>query len=239
MRSRQSGFSLVEMMLAQALALFLIIGLIQIYLTVEKTFHVQQAIMQMQENGRFAVHFLREHILIAGNANCDSSKSFVNTDLAIKGYAHELPVFLRGKVAKNTAVVVIGHCETQDNITSFKQRAFFIGATSRKNKSGKTTYALYEMPIGNNKRELVSDISDMQISYGVATEDGKNILEYLPADAVLNWKKIKSVSIALLLDSEFPILSKPEPYRFAGKIFSKDRFLHREWDVYITLREFS
>lgn len=233
----QSGFSLIEVMLSTALGLFLIGGFIQIYLTVEKTFNLQQAITQIQENGRFAVHFLRERILMAGYEDCGASPSFVNADLAIQGYRNTLPGFLQSKALTNTDSVVIGRCEVDGGVMQFKQVAFFIGATNRKNKLGKTIYALYEMPVGDDKRELVSGISHMKINYGVATLDGADVLQYLSADNVVDWKKIKAVDIALLLDSETPVLSKPASYLFAGKNFSPDRFLHRQWHTYIALRE--
>jgi len=239
MKSKQSGMSLVEVMLASTLGLFLMFGFIQVYLTVQKTFHLQQAIVNIQENGRFAAHFLNESIRMAGYARCGAVDDFINTDLALHGYNTHLPDFLKDKLVKEGAdSIVVGECILQNKKEKFEQFAFFIGPTDRKNKLGRTVYALYEKPIIGNKRELVSGIEDMQIKYGISNEPGgKNISDYLTADKVQDWKKIRAVEIALLLSSELPVLTQPEAYEFAGKKLPADRFLHREWHMYVALRE--
>ena len=234
---RQSGFSLVELMLATSLGLFLIVGLMQVYLSVEKTYRLQQAIIQLQDNGRFAIHFLSQHIRMAGYADCNGSDTFVNPDLAIRGYDRILPDFLKNKKPlKDTDSLAIGRCQTNQGVETFDQSAFFIGTTNRMDALGRSIHALYTTPFVGDKRELVSNIDAMQIRYGVLTADGKNTI-YLAAHQISDWHKVISLEIALLLSSEFPVLSKPAPYFFAEKTFSADRFLHREWDTYITLRE--
>src|SRR5689334_12994230 len=102
MRANQNGMSLIEVMLAQALGLFLIFGLIQIYLTVQKTFHLQQAIVSLQENGRFAAHFLSESIRMAGFAHCSATDQWSDPGSALHGYGNNIPDFLRGIVKQGT-----------------------------------------------------------------------------------------------------------------------------------------
>src|SRR5438874_879166 len=122
MKSKQSGMSLVEVMLASALGLFLILGFIQIYLSVQKTFNLQQEIIGIQESGRFAVHFLDERIRMAGYAHCDTKDNFINPDLAIRGYGKVLPDFLNGAgVKKGTDTVVIGECVARNGKNKFEQ----------------------------------------------------------------------------------------------------------------------
>jgi len=236
--NHQSGASLIELMLAVALSAFLMLGFIQVYLSVNKTFSLQQEVVNIQENARFSVHFLSENIREAGYANCDGSPDFTNPDLAIQGYQTTLPSYLQGKVLKDTDSIVIGRCVLQNGKTQFIQTAFFIGATTRKNKLGKTIYALYEMPINSSRRELVSGVENMAFTYGIAKPDTADIFEYLPADKVTDWRAVRGVEIALLLNSEAPVLKTAASYTFAGKIFPADRFLHREWSMYVALREF-
>lgn len=237
MRSTQMGASLVEAMLASTLGLFLTFGFIQVYLSVQKTYQLQQAIIQLQENGRFAVHFLQSAIRNAGYAACIPDV-FVHKEEAIRGYTHALPVFLQNKnVKKNTDVVQVGACTTQENKTIFAHHFFFIGATERKNALGNTVYALYTALEPHPKNELVSGIEEIQIRYGVVQEEtDPDIAAYVSADAVEDWKKVRAVKIAVLLTSDFPILTQPEPYTFAGKTFPADRFLHRTWYTYVYLR---
>jgi type IV pilus assembly protein PilW len=230
--------SLIEVMLASALGLLLTFGLVQIYLSMQKAFNLQQTIVGMQENGRFAVHFLQTNIRMAGYAACDSNDVFVRPDTAIMGYHNQIPASLKNKnIKKNTDIIQIGKCATRNKKNIFEQTVFFIGAADRKNKIGKTIYALYESPLSDVKNELVSGIENMRISYGISTmAENKNVEQYVDADAVRDWKKIRAIKIALLLTSELPVLTRPESYEFSGTRFPADRFSHREWDTYVTLR---
>jgi len=66
----EDGFTLVELLVAIALGLLLTTFLIQSYLSTKQTYELTQGIGRVQENGRFATHFLSEHIRKAGNLGC-------------------------------------------------------------------------------------------------------------------------------------------------------------------------
>lgn len=229
--------TLAEVMLACALGLFLMAGLIQICLACKKTFNLQQAIINLQENGRYAVHFLNQHIRMAGYAGCESVPPFVKPESAIAGYENNLPAVLQGKVTKGTDSVIAGGCYLENGKQKYNQYAFFISATTRKNRLGKTITSLYEMPLDGAKRELAANVERMKISYGVMAPDGKNIAGYESADKIKDWRQVRAVDISLLLVSEEPVLTRAETYQFAGEKLPADRYLHREWDTYIALRE--
>lgn len=55
---RQRGLSLVELMVAMALSLLLMLGVIQIFLSSKQTYSTNSALSRVQENGRFAMEFL-------------------------------------------------------------------------------------------------------------------------------------------------------------------------------------
>ncbi len=69
-RIYQSGFGLVEIMVAIALGLLLIAGVTQIYLSSKKTYQTSEAVTRLQENGRFAIVKLGEDIRMAGYFGC-------------------------------------------------------------------------------------------------------------------------------------------------------------------------
>ena len=236
-KNKQCGALLIEAMLACFLGVLLIGSFIEIYLSVKKTVMLQKALIEIQENARFSAHFISQNIRLAGYADCDSSGILVNKALAIQGYQNSLPAFLAEKALKNTDSIQLGECKAKDDKTRWAPFVFFIGQTSRKTSLGKTINALYEMPIDNDKRELVAGVDDMQIQYGVTDTKGADISAYLPANQVSDWEMVKSVKIALLFSSELPVLAKAEPVEFAGKTRSADRLLHREWDFYVALRE--
>jgi len=233
--SRQSAFTLLELMLSCALGLLLLTGLIQAYFAAKKNFILQDAIVSSSESGQFASHFLTREILMAGYAGCGDE--FVDQNAAIEGYQNNLPAFLQGKVAAGTDSIMIGRCRSENGKEEFSQHAFIISVTSRKNALGNKILSLYEAPVDGDKQELVSDVTTMKISYGITDEKGEDIVAYLPALQVEDWRMVRAVEIALLVSSEQPVYSNPQPYYFAGQSMPPDRFLHGEFDVYVALRE--
>ncbi|HEY5604648.1 MAG TPA: PilW family protein [Gammaproteobacteria bacterium] len=63
---QQQGFTIVEIMLAIALSLVLIAGVIQIYLSSKESFRVQSELARLQENQRIAIEFLQRDISRTG-----------------------------------------------------------------------------------------------------------------------------------------------------------------------------
>lgn len=64
--SSQHGYTLVELLVAMALSLFLMGGVIQVVVGSRQTFLLQEEIAQIQENARFATNFISEDIQAAG-----------------------------------------------------------------------------------------------------------------------------------------------------------------------------
>ncbi len=71
--SAQRGFTLVEMMVASVIGLLLLAGIIQIFLSNRSTSTLQNAVANVQENGRFALGFLKRDIRMAGYMGCSNS----------------------------------------------------------------------------------------------------------------------------------------------------------------------
>jgi type IV pilus assembly protein PilW len=79
---RQKGLSLVELMVAIALGLVLMGGVIQLFLSSRIVFSTQQALSRVQENGRFAIEFITRDLRQAGYTGCTSRNLPVMSDLA-------------------------------------------------------------------------------------------------------------------------------------------------------------
>lgn len=73
MAERCAGLSLVELLIAMALGLTLAAGVGQVYVGNNQTQRDQEAHLRMQENGRFAMHFLAREVRMAGYMGCLSS----------------------------------------------------------------------------------------------------------------------------------------------------------------------
>lgn len=104
MMYKSRGFSLLEIMIAMALGLIVLVGVSQIYLNFKKIYQVQENIARLQENGRFATYILSKNISMAGYGGCLKT----NLPNAIEGFTSpNLPSYLQGKVVKDTDVIVI------------------------------------------------------------------------------------------------------------------------------------
>lgn len=96
----QSGFTLVELMVSLVISLFLMAGLVGLFISNKQVYRVSEASSRVQENGRFAFSFLKKDVRMAGfmgcvgtssgiqiNNNVDTSKtSGANLNYAISGF---------------------------------------------------------------------------------------------------------------------------------------------------------
>ncbi|MEX0731791.1 MAG: PilW family protein [Aquisalimonadaceae bacterium] len=67
---KQSGLSLVELMVAVVLGLLLMTGIFSVFLASKQTYRLSDAVSRMQENGRFALEMLASDIRMAGHQGC-------------------------------------------------------------------------------------------------------------------------------------------------------------------------
>lgn len=80
----QRGLSLVELMIAIVISLILMAGVIQIYLSSRQGYRVTSDQARMQENGRYAMHFLVTDIRQAGYSGCGGIDVTTNTSVISK-----------------------------------------------------------------------------------------------------------------------------------------------------------
>ncbi len=69
----QQGFSLVELMVTLVLGLIIVAGVIQIFISNKATYTVQEGLVQIQENMRFAFETMAHDIRMAGYLGCSRS----------------------------------------------------------------------------------------------------------------------------------------------------------------------
>lgn len=70
--STQAGLSLVEIMVALAVSLVLMLGISQVYLSTRDSYRVMEGASRLQENARFAISFLTEDLRHSGLYGCRS-----------------------------------------------------------------------------------------------------------------------------------------------------------------------
>lgn len=239
----KQAFSLIEIMIASLLGIILIAGLMQIFLSIKKTYQLQQALAIIQENGRYVTYLLNQNIRMAGFDQCEDTEA--NAKEIIYGYSgNHLPTALKNShVIPTSDVVAIKRCASNNGKEKMATILFYVAGNLRKNETGQATSGLYEKILFNNNenktQELVSGLEDMRISFGISNDD-RDVVAYKRIGQMQkdDWQKIKSLEIALLLNSINNVLSNAQIYNFdQQKIIANDKMLHKEWDTYITLRE--
>jgi len=66
----QSGFTLVELMIAMVISLMLLAGTISIFISNKQVYRISEASSRVQESGRFALNFLKRDVRMAGFMGC-------------------------------------------------------------------------------------------------------------------------------------------------------------------------
>jgi len=86
--SRQSGVTLIELMIAMVIGLFLVGGVLQVFSSARQTYRVHDATSRMQEGGRMALEVLARDIRMADFWGCASNSINMvnNLDTAGTGY---------------------------------------------------------------------------------------------------------------------------------------------------------
>ena len=105
-------------------------------------------------------------------------------------------------------------------VARFEELAFFISDTGRVTAKKQPIYSLYFLINRGNRRELIPQISKMEIVYGVDPQGQGKVTNYLKAAAITAanlWDKVLSVKITL----------QPQHQSLALK----------QWQIYIKLRE--
>lgn len=91
-RKLQSGYNLVEIMIAMSIGLFLMGGMIQMFITSKKVYKLQDSISRLQENNRFAMDFLVHDMRGVGSWGCftntGSVQNLLNTGTVFDNFAN-------------------------------------------------------------------------------------------------------------------------------------------------------
>lgn len=71
--TEQRGYTIVELMVAMAIGLFLLGGIGMVFISSKQTYHMQDSLWQLQDNSRFAMGFLIKDLRMAGFRGCNSN----------------------------------------------------------------------------------------------------------------------------------------------------------------------
>lgn len=212
----QRGFSLVELMIAMTIGLFIIAGVGQIFLSSRAAHNTQERLSNLQENGRFALVFLQRSLRQAGFPRSAAVNPFISTPSDTTcPTATSIDCTPDNTLATSTATCN-GAGNTSDQVAVCYQGTtdclgqavaggvvtdfFFINTDA-------TTGINRLMCRGNGNAQaqpLVDGIENLQVQYGQdtdATPDGyANV--YVRANEVTNWDAVVAVRISVLASTK-------------------------------------
>lgn len=209
----QRGFTLVELMVTIAIALFLLGGLVSIVQTVRRTYSNQQALVQLQDQQRFAVTLLTDVIQSGGyydNPVGDTAVTALPLDL-INGFATGQAfngaqggaappaagdtISVRFRSAQNDGII---NCTGGSN-TTVAPNQVYINTFSVNAATGQLQCQLTSGGVAAPAVALVSGVVNLQVYYGTkrAAATDYNVDTYAQANAMqpTDWAQVSAVRV--------------------------------------------
>jgi type IV pilus assembly protein PilW len=327
--SKQTGISLVEVLVALVISLFLLGGIVQVYVGNKVTFKFTNALAEVQENGRFALDLMSQDLRLANQWGCiafnPTNTSNVNDTLngTHPGYDADFHDFLSPTVTLPGAIagtnnaglngsdmlvvrggkpgqtnvegpftaattqslnvnpigsigagdiILVARCgeyllnipeadilsvssvdttnpvQTVINVAANKSQQFQNDAmvielqtvtyTIGLAASGNGELALFRQEFNGIVEELVEGVQDMQVLYGIDSDNDQFPNQYVTSDNVPNFNAVVSLRIMLLIHSIDDFVTEaPQTYTFNGVLTTPtDRRLRHVFTTTIALR---
>ncbi len=232
LQKNQTGFSLIEMMVAMLIGLFLMGGVISVYISSSQSSNVNNSLRTLQENGRFALASLKNNIQMAGYVDSYDPAVSVNP-------------FPGGAADFNQKVII----RYQSDIDCTGTATPAVAAPAIRVANNTLELNGDELRCVGNAGgagvAIIDGVDQMQILYGL-DDDGDEIADrYVTATTVTaianGWRdKVSSVRIALLLNSTNAIkpASESKTYQLLDVTTAAidDRLLHKVFTTTILIR---
>jgi type IV pilus assembly protein PilW len=232
---QHQGFTLIEIMVSMLLGIFLLGGVMGIFLNTKQTYRVQDALGRLQENGRYAMDFIGKGIRMTDYRGCPTtppslllpntpitgtegahaanrakdSPDSITVRWSLNGCAaHTAPLDPDGCPLLNGCPVGLNGCPIDTNKECALNSGFTINTATK--------------ILNQNAASLIEGVENMQIQYGVDTDptnpDGAGVPNYYTDfSAGLDMSQVVSVRVSLLLATiDDNVTANPLPYTFNG-----------------------
>ncbi|MDD5472052.1 MAG: PilW family protein [Sideroxydans sp.] len=214
-RSRQTGLSLVELMVSVVIALVLMIALMQLLLGTMQTDRATSDVSRMQESGRNALELMGRAIRQAG-ARSDANVAF--TGVAVTG---------TDGAGTATDSVTLQYEAQEGGETDCAGAAVVAGTLM--------TYAFAvntaDATLRCNGITMVDNIEDLQLTYGLDADKNGVIESYVTAPTATQFGQVAAVQVALTVRGPSANIAVP-----ASGASAPDNFLRQVFNATFTVR---
>jgi type IV pilus assembly protein PilW len=231
---QQKGLTLVEIMVALLLGLFVLGGIMQIFSNSKQTYKMQEALSRLQENGRFAMDFLGRDIRMADFRSCSTALPLLDPANGNKW----------GVTGSNGVEDATNHAsDAPDSIT-----LRWTDTSPCLAPSVTTTYTvatgLQQSINGAAAVQMIEGMENMQITYGVDSDGDTVPNYYAPAGTGAGtvtpalMGSVYSVRVSILLatiDDNLTAAAQSINYN-GGTLPPTDRRIRRVFNSTFTLR---
>jgi len=215
----QLGLSIVELMVTLVLSLFIMLVTTGFYINNKSTYRFIDSSNDVQESGRYAIHFLRETIVNAGFPKINSTiKTFPTASLPADG------------PGTNPDRISVSYQATEDCLGNA-----VVGTVT-------STFTVVGNNLLCNNVQLIVGVENLQIEYGIDTDNPADNIPntYRRAGTVANWDNVVAVRLAILLSSQSLVRDQAsaETYQLLGVMHTtpNDRQHRRVFTTTIALR---
>ncbi|MGH8161041.1 MAG: PilW family protein [Gammaproteobacteria bacterium] len=209
----QAGISLVELLVALALSIFLIAGVAVMYFSSSQSYRVQQQGAQLAQRERLAATFVgsvvqsagyydqpgiynREAAFPASAPFALAGQSFYGTDGSYTGpQGDSLPsdtLTLRMLPGPDDQVL---NCLGERNTSGIGQ--LYVNQLYLDTADQQLQCALSGPGIATQTQPILDGVTSLQFLYGVDTNGGGSADEYLDAAAITDWGAVRSITMIL------------------------------------------
>jgi type IV pilus assembly protein PilW len=221
LRRSSRGFTLVELMIAIVIGLFIAAGLVTLVQAMKRTSTSQNGLSQLQDNERMGMSLIANAVQSAGYY----PNPLLNTATTFFTVSTTAPVFAAGQSmtgSVNTSSALLGDQITLRYTTAGADNVLnCAGATSATQKTWTATFSIDAnqnlqcvLFDGTNTTtvQLVAGVTKLQVLYGVQTNGGalyNSADTYLAASAMTPayWGAIRSVRVTLTFNN--PLAGQP------------------------------
>ena len=225
---KQKGFTLIELMIALLIGVFLLIGLMNLFISTNRSVTLSDAMSQNQETGRFTMDYITRYLRSAGYQENFSVQSFPEVFVTSAGIdcagAQAIACALNDDPNIRGDRLAVAFLSSEDNVmTTCAGTAVGGGGPGTGNEVIVNLFWVNLDPgdpsdkelrcqgynhttenwVDDNPVALIRNIEAFHFQVGLATANNeKSASRYVPVDQVDDTELIRSIKIAVLTTSE-------------------------------------